>query len=33
MIGVTQRFLRELKLIDLLVDVLIYPFDGEDPVY
>jgi len=29
----SQRILRELKLIDLLVDVLIYPFEGEDPVY
>jgi hypothetical protein len=25
-----QKFLREIKIIDLLVDILIYPFEGED---
>ena len=25
--------MRELKVIDLLVDILIYPFEGEDPFY
>ena len=25
--------MRELKVIDLLIDVLIYPFEGENPPY
>ena len=29
----SQNFLRELKLIDLLIDVLIYPFEGDPPLY
>ena len=31
-----QKYLREIKIIDLLVDILIYPFTGEegsDPMY
>lgn len=28
-----QKYLRELKIIDLLIDILIYPFEGEDPIY
>ena len=30
-----QKFLREIKIIDLLIDILIYPFEGEgdDPMY
>jgi hypothetical protein len=25
-----QKFLREIKIIDLLVDIIIYPFESED---
>jgi len=25
-----QKYLRELKVIELLVDILIYPFEGDD---
>ena len=28
-----QKYLRELKVIDLLMDILIYPFEGDPPVY
>lgn len=28
-----QKYFRELKIIDLLVDILIYEFDGEDPPF
>jgi hypothetical protein len=28
-----QKYMRELKVIDLLIDILIYPFEGEDPTY
>ena len=28
-----QKFMRELKVIDLLIDILIYPFEGENPLY
>lgn len=25
-----QKYLREIKIIDLLIDILIYPFEGEN---
>ena len=25
-----QKYMRELKIIDLLIDILIYPFEGEN---
>ena len=28
-----QKYLREIKIIDLLVDILIYPFGGENPMF
>jgi len=28
-----QKYLRELKVIDLLMDILIYPFEGDPIVY
>mmetsp|Transcript_11845 Transcript_11845/g.18234 ORF Transcript_11845/g.18234 Transcript_11845/m.18234 type:complete len:401 (-) Transcript_11845:5665-6867(-) len=28
-----QKYLREIKIIDLLIDILIYPFDSEDSMY
>jgi hypothetical protein len=29
----SQKFLREIKFIDLLIDILIYPFEGENPLF
>ena len=28
-----QKFLREIKIIDLLIDIIIIPFEGENPMY
>lgn len=28
-----QKYFRELKIIDMLIDILIYPFEGEKPLY
>ena len=28
-----QKFLREIKFIDLLIDILIYPFEGENALF
>jgi hypothetical protein len=28
-----QKYFRELKVIDLLIDIIIYPFEGKDPVF
>ena len=28
-----QKYMRELKIIDMLIDILIYPFEGECPLY
>ena len=28
-----QKYLRELKIIDMLIDILIYPFEGDNPLY
>ena len=28
-----QKYMRELKVIDLLIDIIIYPFEGENPVF
>ena len=28
-----QKFLREIKIIDLLIDIIIIPFEGDNPMY
>ena len=28
-----QKYMRELKVVDLLIDILIYPFEGDNPTY
>ena len=28
-----QKYMRELKVIDLLIDILIYPFEGDTPTF
>jgi len=32
-IKLNQKYMRELKVIDLLIDILIYPFEGEGAMY
>jgi len=28
-----QKYFREIKIIDLVIDILIYSFEGENPMY
>ena len=28
-----QKYLRELKVIDLLIDIIIYPFEGQNAIF
>lgn len=32
-IRLNQKYMRELKVIDLLIDILIYPFESECAMY